>query len=419
MRSHDPPSFPPCPLTLTSLHGIRAAGVRAGIKASGNPDVGLLVSDAPMSVAGIFTQNLFAAAPVRLSQKHLIASGGRIRAIVVNSGNANACTGQDGERDALAMATQVATLAGCAPHEVLVASTGVIGHKLPMEKVTAGIDACFAELSNDQEAGRRFLEAIMTTDAFPKEAGVELPSGETPEPAADPSAEPPPAPTVKVAGVAKGAGMIEPNMATMLAFVGTDATATPAELTHVLRDTARESFNAVHVDTHTSTNDTFLLFATGRYRATFREFQPAAIEVSRRLAWLIARDGEGATKVTTVEIRGARSDVAAEAIAREIARSALVRTALFGNDPNWGRFVSQVGNSRFANDVSRLTCSIQGTIVFERGEPTAFDRAALSSAMAAEDVSVIIDIGEGPGRARLMTSDLGYRYIEVNAEYTT
>ena len=403
MRLPPPPSFAPCPLTLTSLAGVRAAGVRAGIKASGNPDVGLLVSDAPMSIAGVFTKSLFAAAPVSLSREHLARSGGRARAIVVNSGNANACTGDQGRRDAAEMASRVARGLGCAPHEVIVASTGVIGHKLPMDKVTAGIDACLAELAADLEAGRRFLAAIMTTDAFPKEAGE----------------QPPDAPGASVAGVAKGAGMIEPNMATMLAFLGTDASATPEDLARALPVIARSSFNAVHVDTHTSTNDTFLLFATGRAPTPFSSVEPAAARVAHRLAWLIARDGEGATKVTTIDVRGALDDAAGDSIAREIARSALVRTALFGNDPNWGRFVSQVGNSAFARDVSRLRCDLQGTTVFRDGEPTGFDKADLSRKMAVDDVSLVIDIGEGPGSARLLTSDLGYKYVEVNAEYTT
>ncbi len=408
MRPHVPPTFPPSPLTLTSLAGLRAAGVRAGIKASGNPDVGLLVSDAPMSVAGIFTKNLFAAAPVRLSRRHLELSGGLVRAVVVNSGNANACTGEEGERDAAAMAARVAEKLGCAPHEVLVASTGVIGHKLPMAKVLSGIDACVAELSSDIEAGRRFLAAIQTTDAFSKEAGEAAETGAT-------------TPGFVVAGVAKGAGMIEPNMATMLAFVGTDAAATPEELRAAIGGIARVSFNAVHVDTHTSTNDMFLLFATGRKQAPSGEggWAPVAARVAGRLAWLIARDGEGATKVTTIDVRGAIDDRAADLVAREIARSALVRTALFGNDPNWGRFVSQVGNSEHVKDVSRLRCDLQGTTVFERGEPTNFDKTDLSRRMAVDDVSLILDIGEGPGQARLMTSDLGYRYVEVNAEYTT
>ncbi len=282
-----------------------------------------------------------------------------------------------------------------------------------MDKVLSGINACVAELSAGVEAGRRFLAAIQTTDAFSKEAGEAAETGTLNSTSAGT------APGVVVAGVAKGAGMIEPNMATMLAFVGTDAVATPEELRAAIPGIAKVSFNAVHVDTHTSTNDMFLLFATGQKKDPSAVWGAAAARVAGRLAWLIARDGEGATKVTTIQVRGAVDDKSADLVAREIARSALVRTALFGNDPNWGRFVSQVGNSEHVRDVSRLRCELQGTTVFERGEPTNFDKGALSRQMAVDDVSLSIDIGEGPGTARLMTSDLGYRYVEVNAEYTT
>ena len=398
--AHPLPNLDDPAVTLSELRGLRAAGVSAGIKASGRPDVALLVSDAPMACAGVFTQNLFAAAPVEVSRAHLAASGGWVRAVVVNSGNANACTGAQGLADAREMCDRVAAALGLDPTEVLVCSTGVIGHPLPMERVRAGIDAAVAALSSERDAGRRFLAAIQTTDAFPKESGARV--GE-----------------LGVAGVCKGAGMIHPDMATMLAFVGTDASLTPAALSERIGPIARQSFNAVHVDTHPSTNDTFLLFATGAGDAGGLALDDALASVSRRLAWLIARDGEGATKVTTIEIRGALDDAAADSIAREVARSALVRTALFGNDPNWGRFVSQVGNSPSARDVSRLRCDLQGTTVFERGEPTNFDKTDLSRRMAVDDVSLILDIGEGPGQARLMTSDLGYRYVEVNAEYTT
>ncbi|MBK8259413.1 MAG: bifunctional glutamate N-acetyltransferase/amino-acid acetyltransferase ArgJ [Polyangiaceae bacterium] len=405
MRLPDPPTFAPCPITLTTLSGLRAAGVRAGIKASGNPDVGLLVADKPMPMAGVFTQNHFAAAPVLLSRKHLTLSGGMVRAMVVNSGNANACTGERGERDALQMAQRVAAHVGCSAHEVIVASTGVIGHKLPMDKVLAGIDACVSELSGEEEAGRNFLAAIQTTDAFSKEAGqaVALTGGGS----------------THVAGIAKGAGMIEPNMATMLAFVGTDGQATVDELNALIGQIARRSFNAVHVDSHTSTNDMFLLFATGKTGGSTQTWSDAAMSVARRLAWLIARDGEGATKVTTITVTGASSDEAANLIAREVAKSALVRTALFGNDPNWGRFVSQVGNSRHVKNVVNLTCTLQGVTVFKRGEPTQFNKVDLSKKMAVDDVSLELHIGEGDGRFELMTSDLGYKYVEVNAEYTT
>jgi glutamate N-acetyltransferase/amino-acid N-acetyltransferase len=322
-----------------------------------------------------------------------------VRAVVVNSGNANACTGEPGLRDAREMASRVARALGCANEEVLVCSTGVIGHALPMDKVRAGIDAALASLSSSHEAGRDFLRAVMTTDAFPKEAGEKS--------------------ECIVAGVCKGAGMIHPNMATMLAFMATDAKASPSELAALQPKLARQSFNAVHVDTHPSTNDTFLLFATGRSDAPLAQAEPALARVSRRLAWLIARDGEGATKVTTIRVRGARDDASARIIADDIATSALVRTALFGNDPNWGRFVSQVGNSRAVASIEGLCCTLQGIVVFENGAPTAFDRSAASQAMRAEDVALDIDLREGEGSAELMTSDLGYRYVEVNAEYTT
>jgi len=394
-----PPAFPPADHDLTRL-GLRAAGVAAGIKASGKPDVALLVADAPLSVAGVFTQNLLAAAPVALCRAHLAASGGRMRALVVNSGNANACTGARGEADAAAMAAQVAALVGCPVHEVLVCSTGVIGVPLPMERVRGGLEAAYAALSADPAGGRAFLAAIQTTDAFPKEAS-EAVAGHV------------------VAGVCKGAGMIQPDMATMLAFVGTTAAASPAALAAAIGGLAARSFNAVHVDTHTSTNDTFLFFSRPGHGELPADVLAGVERVSRRLAWLIARDGEGATKVTTLTVRGASSDEAARAVAVHVASSALVRTALFGNDPNWGRFVSQVGNSRAVKSIAGLRCRLQGTVVFEAGGPTSFDRAALSQAMRGPDVALEIELTEGAGEAVLLTADLGYEYVRINAEYTT
>jgi glutamate N-acetyltransferase/amino-acid N-acetyltransferase len=373
--------------------------VRAGIKASGNPDVGLLVAEEAVPAAALFTQNHFAAAPVLLSREHLAKSGGRVRAVVVNSGNANACTGEDGARDAREMCERVANALGCPVEQVLVCSTGVIGVKLPMDKVRSGIDAALAQLSGDVEAGRRFLSAIMTTDAYPKEACAQLGGAQ-------------------VAGICKGAGMIQPDMATMLAFLATDLPLSSAQLAAALPRLAARSFNAVHVDTHTSTNDTLLLLATGR-AAPAEGWEAELARVAHRLAWLIARDGEGATKVTTIEVTGATSDAAALETARLVAASALVRTALYGNDPNWGRFTSQVGNSRSVKNARALTCLLQGIEVFRDGEPTAFDRAAASRAMAQEDVRLELRLAEGTGRAVVLTSDLGYRYVQVNAEYTT
>jgi glutamate N-acetyltransferase/amino-acid N-acetyltransferase len=212
--------------------------------------------------------------------------------------------------------------------------------------------------------------------------------------------------------------MIAPNMATMLAFVATDAPVDPAGLTPLLREVATGSFNAVHVDSHPSTNDSLFLLATRRGPAA-PNFPAALALTCKRLAWLIARDGEGATKVTTIHVTGASSDSAAQAIARRVAESALVRTALFGNDPNWGRFVSQVGNAPECGSVAGLVCRLQGVTVFENDAPTAFDRAAASKAMAAEDVLLELKLEEGSGSGVILTSDLGYRYVEVNAEYTT
>lgn len=397
-----PPSLRAPALTLADLEGVRTSGVRAGIKPSGRTDVGLIVFDKPTAVAGIFTQNKFAAAPVKVSIAHLAQSGGMVRAIVVNSGNANACTGEQGLTDARRMCRRVASHLGCNADEVLVCSTGVIGQPLPMDKVLSGIDAAFAALASGPAAGALFLDAIQTTDAYPKAASTETTD------------------QVRVAGVCKGAGMIHPNMATMLAFCGVDAAATPESLQATLRNIAARSFNAVHVDTHASTNDTFLLFATGaRSRGNAEAVHGALAQVAQRLSWLIARDGEGATAVTTVSVTGARDDAAARRIADLVVSSALVRTALYGKDPNWGRFVSQVGNSPDLGDASKVSCSIQGTVVFERGEPLPFDGMALRKAMTTEDIALDISLGDGHGAAVIYTSDLGYRYIEVNAEYTT
>ncbi len=394
-----PPSLRAPALTLADLHGVRSSGVRAGIKPSGRTDVGLIAFDSAISVAGIFTQNKFTAAPVLVSRKHLAQSEGLVRAVIVSSGNANACTGAQGMNDAIAMCERVASHVGCAPHEVLVCSTGVIGQPLPMGKVLTGIDAAFAQLAYGAAAGTAFLDAIQTTDAYPK--------------AQSSVANAP----VRVAGVCKGAGMIHPNMATMLAFCGVDAALAPAELDALLRDIARSSFNAVHVDTHASTNDTFLLFATGA--ACTHDPRAEVERVARKLSWLIARDGEGATAVTTVRVTGAADDAAARRIADLVVSSALVRTALYGKDPNWGRFVSQVGNSPDLQDASRVSCKIQGVTVFENGEPRAFDRGAVCKAMGSEDIALDLLLGDGTGESVVYTSDLGYRYIEVNAEYTT
>jgi glutamate N-acetyltransferase / amino-acid N-acetyltransferase len=390
---------------IAEIAGLRAAGVAAGIKASGAPDVALLVADAAVDVAGVFATNAFPAAPVVVSREHLAKTGGRAAAVVINAGNANACTGARGLEDARLMAAATAKLVGCAPEEVLVCSTGVIGVQLPRDKVLAGIEAAFRRLESGPAASSAFGDAIRTTDAFAKNASL------TAEDGAD---------SFHVAGVCKGAGMIEPNMATMLAFVATDLAVSSHDLGSIVRAAADKSFNVLHVDTHASTNDTFLVLATGKGpKVPLDHAEGAVADVARRLAWLIARDGEGATKVTTIQVTGAPSAGAAREIARRIAASALCRTALFGNDPNWGRFVSAAGNSPYVSHPARLVCAVQGVVVFEEGEPTAFDRKALATAMKQDDVTVAVDLADGDAGAEVLTSDLGYEYIEINAEYTT
>jgi glutamate N-acetyltransferase/amino-acid N-acetyltransferase len=399
---HPLPALEDLSHNLGCLSGVRAAGVPAGIKASGRADVALLVAERPLAVHALFTQNRYAAAPVVLSRAHLAKTGGRAHAILVTSGNANACTGTRGDEDARLLAGEVARLLGCAIEEVLLAQTGVIGVPLPRERALAGVVAAHDALAHGPEAGRAFAEAIRTTDAFVKEAGAVTAGG------------------AHVAGCCKGAGMIDPNMATLLAFVGTDADLDARSMSGAAAAIGARSFNALHVDTHTSTNDSFFMFATGAVPALDPEAALGALgDVAQRLAWLIARDGEGATKVTTISVSGASSDGVAREIAKRVATSALVRTALFGNDPNWGRIVSAVGNDPGLGNPAAVRCSIQGTLVFERGEPVPFDKSALSTAMKREDVDVTLELGDGPGRGLVMTSDLGYRYVEVNAEYTT
>lgn len=390
----------PTPFNLGDLPGLRFAGIPAGIKKSGKPDIGLLVADRAVPAAAIFTQNKLASPAVVVSREHLARSHGLVRAVVVNSGNANACTGEQGLSNARSMAAAVARLAECPDEQVLVCSTGVIGHPLPMEAVLGGIQTAWAALSSGAKAANAFSRAIQTTDAFDKQAAGEFRG-------------------VRAAGVCKGAGMIAPNMATMLAFVAIDANIPQQQLSHDVMAIADRSFNAVHVDSHPSTNDSFILLATGQSPPPADPL-PLLERVCHRLAWLIARDGEGASKVTTIHVAGAAHPDAARSVARAVASSALVRTALFGNDPNWGRFVSQVANCGEVSNAMGIACRVGQTPVFARGEPMPFKKADLSREMSAtDDLHLHIDLADGEASAMLMTADLGYRYIEINAEYTT
>jgi glutamate N-acetyltransferase/amino-acid N-acetyltransferase len=392
---------------ITAPLGFRAAGVLCGIKARGL-DLALMVSDAPASAAGVFTTNLAQAAPILVSRRHLRESGGRANAIVVNSGCANACTGPDGLADAAAMARQSAAALGCDPAGVLVASTGVIGVKLDMSKVGRGIVTAAAVLARDR--GADAARAIMTTDPFPKEASVEIDS---------------PAGTFRVGGIAKGSGMIEPNMATMLGFVTLDAAVAPALLHRALKAAVDETFNAITVDGECSTNDCVLALANGASSVALADDDyPLLVQALRRvcepLAIGIVRGGEGATKLVTVRVTGAASNDEAGRAARAIANSLLVKTAIHGGDPNWGRLVAVAGRSGAAFVLDGAAVRIGPIELFRAGAP--YDERASQAAeyLKGTEIDIEVDLGTGGnGHSRMWTCDLSAEYVRINAEYRT
>jgi glutamate N-acetyltransferase/amino-acid N-acetyltransferase len=393
---------------VTAPAGFRAAGIACGIKANGRPDLAVIVSDEPAAAAAVFTTNLAQAAPVLVSRSHMTISAGRASAIVVNSGCANACTGADGMADAATMAELTARALAIDPPAVLVASTGVIGVKLPMEHVARGIDAAVRALSPD--GGPAAARAIMTTDPFPKEAAVEARTD---------------AGTFRVGGIAKGSGMIEPLMATMLGFVTLDAAVEPALLQRALKAASDETFNAITVDGECSTNDCVFALANGASGVTLTEADYALLvdalrQVCEPLAIGIVRGGEGATKLITVRVSGAVSNDEARKAARAIANSPLVKTAIHGGDPNWGRLVAVMGRSGAAFSLERAAVRIGPVELFRDGTP--YDERAPEAAayLKGTDIEVSVDLGAGgAGVSHMWTCDLTADYVRINAEYRT
>ncbi|GAA6749965.1 bifunctional glutamate N-acetyltransferase/amino-acid acetyltransferase ArgJ [Thermus antranikianii] len=374
--------------------GFRAGATRAGIKPSGKPDLALLVSGLPASWAYVATQNR-AAAPSIHRGRALYARGGTLRAVVVNAGNANCATGERGFLDDRRMAEVAALRLGVPVEEVLTASTGVIGVPLPVEKVEAGLPQI--ELTPYADA---FAEAILTTDLVPKVAEAEVEGA-------------------RIVGIAKGSGMIHPNMATMLAFVVTDAALPQEALREAWRGIVDRTFNQVTVDGDTSTNDLALVMANGAFGAVPLEaLFPALEAVAQELARKIARDGEGATKLMTVRVVGAGTEEEARRAARAVAASALWKSALYGNDPNWGRILAALGNSGARFDPGRVRIFLQGIPLYAGGA-LPFDREAASQAMRAEEVEVWVDLGEGPWEGMAWGCDLTEGYVRINALYTT
>jgi len=394
---------------VTAPAGFSTAGLHCGIKAAaGKLDLTVLAADAPVPAAAIFTTNLAVAAPVLLSRRHLSETRGLARAIVVNSGCANACTGEQGMQDAVRMTADVAAALGCAPDQVLVASTGVIGVNLKMDKVVAGIRSIIPALARDK--GQQMADAIMTTDPFPKSCAVAVRT---------------PRGTFTVGGTAKGSGMIEPNMATMLGFLTTDAQVSPALLQRALHESARDTFNAITVDGECSTNDSLFVMASGASgvaidEASYPMLLAGLLAVSQELALGIVRGGEGATKLIAVHVHDARTRDDARQVARTIANSPLVKTAVHGADPNWGRIVCAAGRAGVPFDVERATVHVGGVLLFEHGLP--HDDAAPQAAehMKQKDVRIDMHLGTGGGgQATIWTCDLTAEYVRINGEYRT
>ncbi|MCX7926196.1 MAG: bifunctional glutamate N-acetyltransferase/amino-acid acetyltransferase ArgJ [Fimbriimonadales bacterium] len=385
--------------------GFRSAGVYCGIKKPGLLDLALIVSDAEASVAGVFTTNKACAAPVRWSKR--VVAGGRAHAIIANSGNANCLTGEQGERDAERMAELVAKRLGCAPTQVVVASTGVIGVPLPMNAIESGVAQLFDRLSDGDD--RATADAILTTDSASKRASLQV---ETP------------AGTVRIGAIAKGAGMIAPKMATMLAFITTDAQISPTDLQACLSRVVDKTFNCITVDGDTSTNDMVVALANGvsgvaLQGEALQAFEAGLYTVCEYLAKRIVKDGEGASRIFEVSVSGAQDTAAARQIARTIAESLLVKTAIHGGDPNWGRIIAAAGRAGAPIDVNRAQLFLQGVLVFENGRPTDYDERALVEKMQAEEVQLELRLHEGDGVARFWSSDLTAEYVKINAHYRT
>jgi len=405
-------------VAVTFARGFRAGTAACGIKAftagataiprAQRSDLCVVQSERQCDTGGVFTTNKVKSASVVIDNLHL--QHNRVHALVINSGNANACTGAQGFKDALLMAKLTADQLDLDPDQVLVSSTGVIGRYMPMNAVKAGIVAACAEL--DADHGDDAARAIMTTDSVPKTATLEISLGGA---------------QVRIGGMCKGSGMIHPNMATMLAYITTDAAVEPGLMASMVKSIADKSFNQVSVDGDSSTNDTFLILANGMasnpvVTAGSPEaeiLRSALLQVAQQLARAIARDGEGATKLVTVKIDGAASDAEAGIAARTVASSSLVKTAIHGGDPNWGRIVCALGYSGADMAIDRLRLSIGGVTVFERGAGVEVDLDEVRRIFERPEIEIVAGLGMGEGASEAWGCDLSEEYVRINADYTT
>ncbi|MGC8595396.1 MAG: bifunctional glutamate N-acetyltransferase/amino-acid acetyltransferase ArgJ [Candidatus Kryptoniota bacterium] len=395
--------------SITFPRGFVASAVSAGIKKDKAPDLSLIYSIEPAVAAAVFTRNKFQASPIIVSRENLKKSHGKVRAIVVNSGCANALTGERGIQTARKTAAVVAKSLDIEPTEVLVASTGVIGVQLDYDKIEKAVPKLVDQLTINYDES--FARGIMTTDKFPKmcAAGVELPGGRY----------------FRIGASAKGAGMIHPNMATMLCFVTTDAVLRGEDAQVILANAVSKSFNLISVDGDTSTNDTVFLLANGASgtavtsQSDLRKFEEALTVILHQLAEMIVKDGEGATKVIHLKIQHARSFEDAVAVGKAVAVSPLVKTAIFGGDPNWGRILSAVGNSPVNFNQRKVSLKIENVLVFNQNEPVKCNTNKLRKIFSNPEIEITIDLAAGKQSAEVITCDLSYEYVKINGEYTT
>ena len=394
---------------ITAVTGVRAAGVHAGIKAIDAKDVALIVTDAPATAAGVFTKNSVTAAPVLVCREHL--SGGRAQAVIVNSGNANACTGELGMANARRMAAAAAEQLGIDADLVLVSSTGVIGKQLPMDKIENGIQTAASALST--EGGSDAAEAIMTTDTHPKSVAVEVEIDGVP---------------VRIGGIAKGSGMIAPNMATMLSYLTTDARINAETLQTAFNRVVDDTYNLLTIDTDRSTNDTVLILATGQAGnasiveadgKNYKAFCEGLQCVCTELVKMLARDGEGATKLVEVVVKSAKNRDDAEKAARAVAESPLVKTAVFANDANWGRIMMAIGKSGAEFDPYQVDVWLADYRLVKDGMDAGYDEDKATALFAQDPVRITIDLRAGDTEITMWTCDYSYDYIRINADYRT
>lgn len=393
---------------ITATEGFLASGIACGIKQSGKKDLAIIYSDNPCKVAGLFTTNTVVAAPVKVSKNHI--SSGEIKAIVVNSGNANCCTGIAGLENAISMAQIAGAGIGIDPHQVLVASTGIIGIPLPMSKIEEGIKEGIANLS--PQGSSDAAQAIQTTDTFSKEIAVQITISGKP---------------IVIGGIAKGAGMICPHLATMLAFITTDAMVENPLLQKMLNAAVNKSFNMITVDGQLSTNDMVVLMANStKGQAAILEgsldavlFQKALDKVTEYLAKMIVKDGEGATKFIEIEIKGAVNNEEAKQVAMTIANSNLVKTAFFGEDANWGRIIAAIGSSTAKVNPEKIDIYLGSEKVVGAGEGILFCVETLNKVLKEKEIKMVIDLRLGDRSTKVWTADLSYDYVKLNAHYKT